>query len=205
MNKLVSITFLSLFLTACSILNPYKADIHQGSVLNRSTIEQLKIGMSKSQVHTIIGTPSIVDPFHNNQWDYINYTALGSGKVVHYRLMLTFKEGKLDNINTDDISSLPKMTDKEKAEKEVRLAKEKADKEAARLAKEKAEKEKAEKEAQLAKEKAEKAKIEKAKKEAAEKARLAKEKAEKARLAKEKVEKEKAEKDALIIKKKTGE
>lgn len=129
MNKLVSITFLSLFLNACSTsdyiadmslpsissFKPYKADVHQGSVLERLAIEQLKIGMSKHQVHDIIGPPSIIDPFHSNQWDYVNYTTLGSGKIIHYRLTLTFKKDKLNNINADGASSLPKLTDKEKA------------------------------------------------------------------------------------------
>lgn len=141
MNKLASIILLSLFLNACSTsdyapdislpdwslpsipsLKPYKADVHQGSVLKRFSINQLKVGMSKRQVQDIMGQPSIIDPFHNNQWDYIHYTTLGSGEIIHYRLILTFTQGKLDNINTNGISSLPQMTDKEKAQ----LAKKKA-------------------------------------------------------------------------------
>lgn len=139
MNRLALIIFLSLFLNACStsdyipdwslptitsFIKPYKADIHQGSVLKRSTIGQLKIGMLKPQVHDLIGPPSIIDPFHNNQWDYVNYTTLGSGKIVHYRLTLTFKENKLNDINTDGISSLPKMTDEEKTKEQLRLTQE---------------------------------------------------------------------------------
>ena len=104
MNKIISITFLSLLLNACSFsdytpsmlalsLTPYKTDINQGSVLNRFSINQLKIGMSKKQVQELIGPPSVIDPFHNNQWDYINHSTMGSGEVIHYRLILKF-EGK---------------------------------------------------------------------------------------------------------------
>ena len=143
MNKLLLITFLSLFINACSVseyipkisdlslpnilsFKPYKADVHQGSVLSRFDINRLKIGMSKAQVQNIMGQPSILDPFHNNQWDYAHYTTLGSDEIINYRLILTFVDGKLFGINDDDIKSLPPMTEKEVARQEARLAKEKA-------------------------------------------------------------------------------
>lgn len=141
MNKITLITFLSLFLGACSTskyipdvslpdfswssissFKPYKSDIPQGSVLRRFTINQLEIGMSKHQVQRIIGQPSIIDPFHRNQWDYIHYTTLGSGDIVSYRLILTFTKEGLSNINTDGIGSLPEMTDKEKEQEVARIA-----------------------------------------------------------------------------------
>lgn len=92
----------------------YKTTVQQGSVLTHHTINQLKIGMSKQQVQELIGSPSVVDPFHNKQWDYINHSTLSSGEVVHYRLTLSFKKGKLNHINTDGISTLPKDVDKQK-------------------------------------------------------------------------------------------
>jgi outer membrane protein assembly factor BamE len=138
MNKLILITFLSLLLNACSfsdyvpevptlsLIKPYKADINQGTVLSRLSINQLKIGMSKKQVQELIGTPSVIDPFHNNQWDYINHSMMGSGEVIRYRLILKFEGVKLVNINTDGISSLPELTDKQKKLQETRIAEEKA-------------------------------------------------------------------------------
>ena len=139
MNKLGLITFLSLFLNACSPANyipdislpsipslkAYKADVQQGSVLSRFTINQLKTGMSKHQVQDIIGQPSIIDPFHNNQWDYVHHTTLGSDEIIRYRLTLIFAGNKLSHINTDGITALAKMTDKEVALEKARLAKEK--------------------------------------------------------------------------------
>ncbi|SMN12758.1 Outer membrane lipoprotein SmpA, a component of the essential YaeT outer-membrane protein assembly complex [Bathymodiolus heckerae thiotrophic gill symbiont] len=195
MNRLILIVLLSLFLNACVIskhiadtpnlslssllITPYKADIHQGSVLERFTINQLELGMSSNQVQDLIGPPSIIDPFHNNQWDYINHSTLGSGEVISYRLTLTFEKEKLVNINTNGIDSLPQMTAKEKAEENKRIN----DKIAAiKLAKEKA-KIAAEK-ARVAKEKAKIAAIKLAK----EKARVAKEKAQ--RILQEKIAEE---------------
>ncbi len=202
MNRLILIVLLSLFLNACVIskhiadtpnlslssllITPYKADIHQGSVLERFTINQLELGMSSNQVQDLIGPPSIIDPFHNNQWDYINHSTLGSGEVISYRLTLTFEKEKLVNINTNGIDSLPQMTAKEKAEENKRIndkiAAIKLAKEKARVAKEKV-KIAAEK-ARVAKEKAKIAAIKLAK----EKARVAKEKAQ--RILQEKIAEE---------------
>jgi outer membrane protein assembly factor BamE len=146
------------------IPTPYKTDIYQGSVLERFKINQLKVGMSKAQVQDLIGSPSVIDPFHNNQWDYINYSTPGTGSIIHYRLILAFDDATLTKINTAGIDSLPQLTDAEKALEGKRIAEEKARAEAAakakaeaqRIAKEKAiaaAKVKAEAE-QLAKEKA---------------------------------------------------
>ena len=222
MNKLTLIVFSLPFLSACSpsmpelpdlpslpsmsdiIPTPYKADIYQGSVLERFKINQLKVGMSKAQVQDLIGSPSVIDPFHNNQWDYINYSTPGTGSIIHYRLILAFDNATLTKINTTGIDSLPQLTDAEKVLEGKRIAEEKARAEAAakakaeaqRIAKEKAiaaAKAKAEAE-QLAKEEAvAQAKALEAKRIAEEKAKAeaaaevaAKAKAEAKRIAKEK-------------------
>jgi outer membrane protein assembly factor BamE len=172
------------------IPTPYKSDLYQGSVLERFKINQLKVGMSKTQVQDLIGSPSVIDPFHNNQWDYINYSTPGIGSIVHYRLTLAFDNATLTKINTTGTDSLPQLTDAEKVLEGKRIAEEKARAEAAakakieaqRIAKEKAiaaAKAKAEAE-QLAKDKAvaeAKAKAEAAAAAKAEAKRIAKEKA----------------------------
>ena len=163
MNKLTLIVLSLPFLSACSPSMPelpdlpslsdisdiipdrsflptlYKADIHQGSVLERFKINQLKLGMSKAQVQDLIGSPSIIDPFHNNQWDYINHSTLFKKDDIRYRLVLKFDGDTLTDINTAGIGSLSQLTDKEKILEDKRIADEKARIEAARIAKKKAE------------------------------------------------------------------
>ena len=159
MNKLTLVLFsLSLpFLSACTPSMPtlpdmpnllpdislptlYKDDVQQGSVLTRFKINQLRVGMSKAQVQDLIGSPSIIDPFHSNQWDYINHTTRHERSDIHYRLALKFTQDKLATIDSSGIVSLDKMTDKEKALEEKRLIEEKTKIEAERQAKIKAEK-----------------------------------------------------------------
>ncbi len=135
MNKLTLIVFLLPFLSAClpkmsdiSLLTLYKDDIHQGSVLERFKINQLNLGMSKTQVQDLIGSPSIIDSFHNNQWDYINYSTLHKKDNIHYRLVLKFNDDILVHINTTNIGSLSQLTDKEKEAENKRISYEKKEK-----------------------------------------------------------------------------
>jgi outer membrane protein assembly factor BamE len=157
MNKLTLIAFsFSLpFLSACTPSMPtlpdlpdvsnmipdmslptlYKDDVLQGSVLDRFKINQLKVGMSQAQVQKLIGSPSIIDPFHNNQWNYINHSSRHEQDDIHYRLALSFSQGKLTKIDTSGIKSLPDLSATEKALEEKRIAEEKAAIEALKQAK----------------------------------------------------------------------
>lgn len=217
MNKLTLIVLSLPFLSACSpsmpelpdlpslpsmsdiVPTPYKADIYQGSVLERFKINQLKVGMSKAQVKDLIGSPSVIDPFHNNQWDYINYSTPGVGNVIHYRLILAFDHNTLTKVDTTGIGSLPQLTDEEKALEDKRIAEEKARAEAAAKAKAEAERIAKEKAIAAAKAKAEAERIAKekaaAKAKALENKRIAEEKAKVAAAAKAKAEKIAKEKE----------
>ena len=52
---------------------PYKIPIEQGTLLSQKNLDRLKIGLSKEQVKFLLGSPTIEDAFHSEQWDYIFY------------------------------------------------------------------------------------------------------------------------------------
>ena len=105
-----------------SLPTPYKNDIFQGSVLDRYSVNQLQIGMSKSQVTELIGSPSIIDLFHNTQWDYINFSTLHQKEDIRYRLTLIFDGEILTEIDSTGLDKLPPLTIAEKALEDQRLA-----------------------------------------------------------------------------------
>jgi len=86
----------------------YKPSIMQGSVLEIEAVEKLQLGMSKNTVMNLIGSPSIHDPFHQYQWDYIHHSIINGEQVIHYRLRLIFDE---DNLAEIDKSQLGVLTD----------------------------------------------------------------------------------------------
>ena len=84
----------------------YKPTIMQGSVLEMSDVNLLQIGMTKNQVMDLIGSPSIIDPFHQYQWDYINHSSIEGETKIQYRLRLIFDGNILAEIDKTGLSDL---------------------------------------------------------------------------------------------------
>ena len=88
----------------------HKIDIQQGHVVDQEMLDQLKPGMDKKQVKFIMGTPVLIDPFHNERCEYI-YSFQEGGTVREQRhITLHFENDKLAYISGDiEISNIPRQ------------------------------------------------------------------------------------------------
>lgn len=68
MSRLVLIALIALATAGCGLL--YKQPIYQGNLIDKRAVDQLQVGMSKQDVQTLLGTPSVEDSFDANRWDY---------------------------------------------------------------------------------------------------------------------------------------
>ena len=84
----------------------YKPTILQGVILDIKEVNQLQLGMSKQSVMNLIGSPSIVDPFHQYQWDYINHSTIDGEIEIRYRLRLIFSGNLLSEIDKSGLEEL---------------------------------------------------------------------------------------------------
>lgn len=74
----------------CGII--YRQPIYQGNLLEKANVDQLAQGMSREQVITLLGTPSVADPFHQSRWDYVATQRLGrTGRTESKTLTLWFE------------------------------------------------------------------------------------------------------------------
>lgn len=89
---IISCTFVTLL--GCT---PYKVPIEQGNIMKPEMIDQLEIGMSRSQVEYIMGTPIIKDTFNGDRWDYIYTLKLNKQEQQQKRLTLFFKGDHLES------------------------------------------------------------------------------------------------------------
>ena len=87
-------------------IDVYKPTILQGSVLEMSDVNLLQVGMTKDMVMNLIGSPSIIDPFHQYQWDYINHSSIEGETKIQYRLRLIFDGNILDAIDKTGLEGL---------------------------------------------------------------------------------------------------
>lgn len=65
-------------------------DIHQGNMLDEDRLARLRPGMSQDEVRFLLGTPMLVDIFHNNRWDYVYYNKQGKNEPEQQRVTLFF-------------------------------------------------------------------------------------------------------------------
>jgi outer membrane protein assembly factor BamE len=89
-------------LSACSgIPTVHKIDIQQGNVVTQEMVSRLKVGMTRSQVRFVMGTPLVTDAFHPDRWDYV-YRYLKADKLIEQRhVTVVFSGDSLSGVESD--------------------------------------------------------------------------------------------------------
>ncbi len=82
--------FLIMFALAVSSGCVYRASIAQGNLVKEEDIGQLEVGMTKTQVRFLLGTPMVDDPFHRDRWDYVYYLKIGRNQATAKRWVSVF-------------------------------------------------------------------------------------------------------------------
>lgn len=95
MFKVISVIAFSLIMSACSI---YRMEVQQGNALSNEAVSQLKRGMNKEEVASLLGTPLLQDNFRSNRWDYIYYTLRGKTSSKKQNLTLHFQNNSLIHV-----------------------------------------------------------------------------------------------------------
>src|SRR5579862_4521454 len=91
----------------------YRINIQQGNYLEGKTVSQLQVGMTRSQVRYLLGTPMVPDIFDKDRWDYLYYFKTGHLERPERRhLIVLFKEDKVASFQRDNVpNSDPRAPD----------------------------------------------------------------------------------------------
>ena len=74
----------------------YRMDIQQGNYLKGETVDRLEVGMTRTQVRYLLGTPLVPDVFDKDRWDYLYYFRHGRHRADQpRRLEVYFKDDKV--------------------------------------------------------------------------------------------------------------
>lgn len=71
----------------------YRINIQQGNYLEPAALEQLAVGMTRSQVRYLLGTPMLPDAFDRDRWDYLFYFKRGRLRDAEQRRVTVFFDG----------------------------------------------------------------------------------------------------------------
>jgi outer membrane protein assembly factor BamE len=93
----------------------YRPDIQQGNLLSVKDIEQVTVGMTRSQVRYLLGTPMISDPFAPQRWDYVYRMQYGRSRTTDSAHFVVYFEGdKVVRVEILDVPEPARATDEKK-------------------------------------------------------------------------------------------
>ena len=113
--KILQRILLGMALGAAAAGCVYRINIQQGNFLDQAAVEQVKAGMTRSQVRYLLGTPMVADPFDKERWDYIYYLKKGRSRHVDSRRVTVYFDG-------DKVARLDKPTAAEAAAQDASAA-----------------------------------------------------------------------------------
>jgi outer membrane protein assembly factor BamE len=82
----------------------YRMNIQQGNFLEARIVNQLQVGMTRSQVRYLLGTPMVPDAFDKERWDYLYFFKKGRWRKSEERhLIVFFKEDKVEKFERNNV------------------------------------------------------------------------------------------------------
>jgi outer membrane protein assembly factor BamE len=97
------IPLLLAMLSACV----YRIDVQQGNLLEDHDIEAVELGMTRSQVRFLLGTPVVEDTFHRERWDYIYYFRQGRRPEADRSWLIVYFDGDRVSEVLKDVTTEP--------------------------------------------------------------------------------------------------
>lgn len=89
--RALAATAVACLLAACV----YRLDTQQGNLLDQDQVEAVQVGMTRSQVRFLLGTPMVADPFDQSRWDYVYYFRRGKSGDTRRTHVIVWFEGDL--------------------------------------------------------------------------------------------------------------
>jgi outer membrane protein assembly factor BamE len=105
----------------------FRPSIQQGNLLEVEEVEEVKTGMTRSQVRYVLGTPMLADPFDPQRWDYIyTFRAGRERKVDRAHFVVHFEGDKVSRVEKLDLpDERTARVDRKKSEMEKKKSAEK--------------------------------------------------------------------------------
>ena len=102
MRKQLLVALILISLNGCTVFpGVYKMDVAQGNEVTQEMVDQLRPGMTQSQVRYVMGTPLLTDTFNQNRWDYIYQMVEEDERTEKRRVTLYFENNRLTRLEGD--------------------------------------------------------------------------------------------------------
>ncbi len=85
----------------------YELDVQQGNKLEPADVEKVTVGMTRSQVRFLLGTPVVSDSFHADRWDYLYYFRPGGSTTAERRWLIVWFDDNVVREIQRDVATKP--------------------------------------------------------------------------------------------------
>jgi outer membrane protein assembly factor BamE len=99
--KRLSILTYVMVLAGCSFPGVHRVEVQQGNIMDAEMVSKLQLGMTKSQVRYIMGTPIIADTFNQDRWDYYYSNQTGNRLKKRESVTVFFINEKVSRIDNN--------------------------------------------------------------------------------------------------------
>jgi outer membrane protein assembly factor BamE len=100
-------------IAGCDSIRPYRLNIQQGNYLDSDDVAKVEVGMTRGQVHFLLGTPMVADPFHPERWDYVFFFKVGRTRnEIKSQMTVWFEDDRVVKVQKPD--SIDPMADANK-------------------------------------------------------------------------------------------
>ena len=107
LRPLLVLLTLSTLMTACAFPGVYKINVQQGNIVTQEMLDQLSRGMTKRQVHFVLGTPIVKNVFDESYESYI-YTYLpAEGDLKRQVINVFYQNGQFTHYEGEPIEEHP--------------------------------------------------------------------------------------------------
>ncbi|MBO6849076.1 MAG: outer membrane protein assembly factor BamE [Marinobacter sp.] len=106
MQKLTAL-ILTLIMTGCAFPGVYKINVQQGNILTDEELTSLSEGMSRSQVHSVLGSPLMLNPVDPSREYYIYTFQRRGGDIEEQRVIVYYDNNQFSHYEAQLLEETP--------------------------------------------------------------------------------------------------
>ena len=106
MQKLAALMLVTL-LTGCAFPGVYKINVQQGNILSEEELTQLESGMTREQVHSVLGSPIMLNPVDPSREYYIYTFQESGGEIKEQRVIVYYEADRFDHYEAQLLEETP--------------------------------------------------------------------------------------------------
>lgn len=106
MQKLAAL-ILTLIISGCAFPGVYKINVQQGNILSEKELTQLSEGMPRSQVHSVLGTPIMLNPVDLSREYYIYTFQRRGGDIEEQRVIVYYEDDRFSHYEAQLLEETP--------------------------------------------------------------------------------------------------